>query len=780
VMRKLRPVAPPCAGGSCDWEGDMDGSFGEPESVVRARGRATDASATTLVDTSAAWPSGAWSRRLDVVRPGTALEARRRIVANDASTLQLDAAWDQPPRPGDSYEIRGSFDPSWVMRVPAAAHAASIRRFWGEQRNVCGRSRTMPCSPPAEPLDPLAPGNARGWSADTDRAALAALAAGGRVPALFGAIRDASPQVPHLTDPYPRVDSVVMDLRNPAYRAWRVRSLLYALQDLGVDPGAPACVILGYEPGLHARYDESEGPSTDTCALPGTASWQAPLHVCSDGDYQGGPLDPTAYGPGEFEAGVDALLRELLATLPRHGYTETRIVTAESASFRGRPWTVLAADLRFDARLAGELDRARPPLLASLPAAMPTALDDGGGGGGAAGAPAAWSGSSARSNGKGDASVPRRGWTHDGDAATETPRDTAERPRSERSGSSWSIDSGKQKPRKPRETVRASWRSASGSPSKPPKSSPTGSGGSVPGSDGPAVTPPRGGKTTPVATQPNVRPPPAPTPAPTPTPPTPTPSPTPTPTPARPAGESHEPPGLTPRWPMNPMNSLPSTYPDPPDRYGFMCWPDQCRTLSIVRDETSPGADPNVLRIGYPTSLPAGGHSPSRFLAGNDFGGKRRLYTSVYYYLSPNWTNNGNAATKFFFTRAGTDGVQNHYVSGPTWDPPYTSGIYLQSPDGNRNIEYRTLPVGRWVRMEVYLEMNTPGVANGRAKLWLDGELKIDESDVEWVARIPEGRTLRDVSWDHLLFDPTYGGGRSSPPEYMYFQIDDWYTSVGD
>jgi len=211
-----------------------------------------------------------------------------------------------------------------------------------------------------------------------------------------------------------------------------------------------------------------------------------------------------------------------------------------------------------------------------------------------------------------------------------------------------------------------------------------------------------------------------------------------------------------------------------------MFWPDQGRTLSIVRDETSPGADPNVLRIGYPTSLPAGGHSPSRFLAGNDFGGKRRLYTSVYYYLSPNWTNNGNAATKFFFTRAGTDGVQNHYVSGPTWDPPYTSGIYLQSPDGNRNIEYRTLPVGRWVRMEVYLEMNTPGVANGRAKPWLDGELKIDESDVEWVARIPEGRTLRDVSWDHLLFDPTYGGGRSSPPEYMYFQIDDWYTSVGD
>jgi len=238
---------------------------------------------------------------------------------------------------------------------------------------------------------------------------------------------------------------------------------------------------------------------------------------------------------------------------------------------------------------------------------------------------------------------------------------------------------------------------------------------------------------------------------------------------------------MAPRWPTNPMNTLPSTNPAPPDGYGYKCWEDQCRTLSIERDPNSPGTDPSVLRVGFPEGHP-GGHPPSRFLAGNDFGGKRRLYTSLYYYLSPNWTNNGNAGTKFFFIRAHADGVQNHYVGGPTWDPPYSTGIFLQTRDGsgNRNMHGRPLPVGRWVRLEVYVEMNTPGVANGVARLWIDGDAIVDESDVEWIGPLEPGQSLRDVGWGHLWVDPTYGGGSNPVPEDMYFQIDDWYTSVGD
>jgi len=292
--------------------------------------------------------------------------------------------------------------------------------------------------------------------------------------------------------------------------------------------------------------------------------------------------------------------------------------------------------------------------------------------------------------------------------------------------------------------------------------------------------------TTPTPPPPTTTPPAPPTTTPTPTIPNTTTSATaevPATTPGDRTRHPNEPAGLTPRWPTNPMHTLPTTSPAPPDRYGYKCWPDQCQSLSIVNDPTSPGSDPSVMRIGYPRGFP-GGQSPSRFLAGTDFGGKRRLYTSVYYYLSPNWTNGGNVGTKFFFMRAAVDGVQNHYVNlAGGVDPPFSTGVFLQKTDGsgNRNLPTGPLPLGRWIQLEVYLEMNTPGASNGVARLWLDGVLKVDESDAEWVARRSDGRTLAEMSWDHLWVDPTYGGGSNPVPvDGMYFQIDDWYTSVGD
>ena len=37
-----------------------------------------------------------------------------------------------------------------------------------------------------------------------------------------------------------------------------------------------------------------------------------------------------------------------------------------------------------------------------------------------------------------------------------------------------------------------------------------------------------------------------------------------------------------------------------------------------------------------------------------------------------------------------------------------------------------TLPKGRWVRIEQELVLNTPGQADGIARLWLDGDLKAE------------------------------------------------------
>jgi hypothetical protein len=361
---------PSRGGGGCDWEGDMDGELGEAETVVKRAGRATAATETGLTDSRGDWKSDIWRHRLLVLRPGPG-EERRRIVANTATALSVDSAWLQPPRPGDRYEIRGSFDPAWVQRVPRNAHEASVERLWEQQRNVCGpRGAGAPCNPAAEPLDPLSPANQRAWPGYVDRAAIEVLATSAEVPALYGPIIDGvskSDAPSAWLDPYFSAQAVVMDLANPAYREWRARYLMYKLRDHALPAGAPACVILTYKPGWYTFRDEAErGTSPDTCATPGSNLWTGPAHVCSDGSAHGGPFVSGLYEPGEFEAAINAYIRETLAKLAQRGWPDLRIITTERPNFAGQTWSILADDVRRNPKLLGEWDGALDPPLSLL------------------------------------------------------------------------------------------------------------------------------------------------------------------------------------------------------------------------------------------------------------------------------------------------------------------------------------------------------------------------------------------------------------------------------
>jgi len=61
---------PSRGGGGCDWEGNMDGRFGEKEDIVKASGIATEGAAASLRDATADWSAGRWNHRLLVLRPG--------------------------------------------------------------------------------------------------------------------------------------------------------------------------------------------------------------------------------------------------------------------------------------------------------------------------------------------------------------------------------------------------------------------------------------------------------------------------------------------------------------------------------------------------------------------------------------------------------------------------------------------------------------------------------------------------------------------------------------
>jgi hypothetical protein len=285
----------------------------------------------------------------------------------------VDSAWRQPPRPGDRYEIRGSFDPAWVQRVPRSVHQETVQRLWEQQRNVCGpRGAGAPCNPAAEPLDPLNPANQRAWVRWIDRAAIEALATSTEVPALYGPIIDGvskSESPSDWLDPYFSVSAVVMNLADPAYREWRIRYLMYKLRDHALSPGAPACVLLAYKPGWFTFRDETEqGMSPDVCATPGSNLWTGPAHVCTDGSARGGPFVSGLYALGEFEGAVNAYIRETLTKLAQSGWADLRLITAERPNFGGQLWSILADDVRHSPKLLGEWSSAIDPPLSLLDA----------------------------------------------------------------------------------------------------------------------------------------------------------------------------------------------------------------------------------------------------------------------------------------------------------------------------------------------------------------------------------------------------------------------------
>jgi hypothetical protein len=367
----LASCHPSRGGGGCDWEGNMDGRFGEAETVVKVAGTATDGDSTHLIDANASWTPELYRHRLVVLRPGAG-EERRRIVASDVTFLRVDAAWSSPPAAGDRYEIRGSFDPRWVMQVPRSVHDAAVVRFWEGARTRCAGGV---CAPLSEPLDPFAAANRRGWESWVSRSVFQSLANATTVPAIYGYAYDGNAivndrDVDHAwTDPYFRASSVVMDLTNPAYREWRARYLLYKLAEFGLDPGEPACVVAAYKPGYHAYYDEAaNGPATKVCSVPETGNWFGPVHVCRNGASFGGPMHPTQYGRGEFEAGISAYFRELLRTLASNGRGDTRIITGEAPQYRDRDWTTLADDVRRDPRMREQQGGWLHPPLSSLAA----------------------------------------------------------------------------------------------------------------------------------------------------------------------------------------------------------------------------------------------------------------------------------------------------------------------------------------------------------------------------------------------------------------------------
>jgi len=80
---------------------------------------------------------------------------------------------------------------------------------------------------------------------------------------------------------------------------------------------------------------------------------------------------------------------------------------------------------------------------------------------------------------------------------------------------------------------------------------------------------------------------------------------------------------------------------------------------------------------------------------------------------------------------AGGPGSKNRFAARPQWRLADDARFEVASTGtGFRPVNQRgfALPKGRWMRIEQEMVLNTPGAANGVARLWLDGALKAENT----------------------------------------------------
>ena len=204
------------------------------------------------------------------------------------------------------------------------------------------------------------------------------------------------------------------------------------------------------------------------------------------------------------------------------------------------------------------------------------------------------------------------------------------------------------------------------------------------------------------------------------------------------------------------------------DEWRMQARPDRIR---IVEDPTVPQPDKRVIEGVFPQGHP-GGRGPFNVI--RVFPDHvQSIYMCMLVYLSDNFTNNGNAGTKFGF-------ILTPYLDGPNKPNHYFNlanqlGINLQGRGGlNRNMRSRFNMVqhrGQWVRTEWLVTANTKGGSDGVARIWANGQLVLNVTNVRYFFPTQDP-AFRGVTWN-----PTYGGGSNPVPYDMYQRIGEWYIS---
>ena len=207
-------------------------------------------------------------------------------------------------------------------------------------------------------------------------------------------------------------------------------------------------------------------------------------------------------------------------------------------------------------------------------------------------------------------------------------------------------------------------------------------------------------------------------------------------------------------------------------------------------------ASPGTLFTRYPANTYASSFTPCNVQAWrNAIGGQAKPYSRLYLSMrfafgGPTFEANPSS-TKLIFVNSGQPasvgnsanllrfkGINGQVTAATQLELVFKHDITWLGPSGildvpaNKSTSQRMWTVGAWHHLEMVMELNAPGAANGVLKLWRDGVLLFDYANIEYTSQA--NGYLQ--GFNQYSFQPIWGGGGGTKNQTDHLFLDHVYA----
>ncbi len=178
-----------------------------------------------------------------------------------------------------------------------------------------------------------------------------------------------------------------------------------------------------------------------------------------------------------------------------------------------------------------------------------------------------------------------------------------------------------------------------------------------------------------------------------------------------------------------------------------------------------------------PAQMSVEGEASFQRLTGRPQADEFYLEWSEFFPEDHNFADHGQKMVRFDYWKAGEE--RGTEMTFAVLDNNSRMQVFLYHPRGQLNgrtldigLDAQPIPVGRWVRLGLWVRQNTPGAADGFVYLYLDGQLILSQTNMSIRGRDTRGWNIMWIGGNH---SNSTGPTRQASHRY----IDDvlWYSS---